>query len=108
MPVVEALIPELYLLCSFYGSAVTINCSLYSVLTVVCFQCFDAVGWGQEGHPACKKTSLVGCWHGYLSGARCRFAYGPPDAIATHYLLLQQIQIGFTSWFYLSHTGSPG
>jgi len=22
-----------------------------------CLQCFDAVGWGQEGHPACKKPS---------------------------------------------------
>ena len=21
------------------------------------FQCFDAVGWAQEGHPACKKLS---------------------------------------------------
>jgi len=44
------------------------------------------VGW-QEGHPACKKW-VVGCWRGYLSGARCRFAYGPADATATHYLLL--------------------
>ena len=26
---------------------------------------------------------------GYLSGARCRFAYGLADATATHYLLLQ-------------------
>jgi len=25
----------------------------------------------------------------YLSGARCRFAYGPADATATHCLLLQ-------------------
>jgi len=25
----------------------------------------------------------VGWWLGYLSGARCRFAYGPTDAIAT-------------------------
>jgi len=24
----------------------------------------------QEGHPACKN-SVVGCWHGYLTGARC-------------------------------------
>jgi len=32
---------------------------------------------------------VVGCWHGYLSGVRCRFAYGPADATATHYLLLQ-------------------
>ena len=41
-----------------------------------------------EGHPACKKLS-GGFWHGYLSGTRCRFAYGPADATATHSLLLQ-------------------
>jgi len=35
------------------------------------------------------KNWVVGCWHGYLSGARCRFAYGPAEATATHYLLLQ-------------------
>jgi len=27
----------------------------------------------QEGHLACKILS-VGCWRGYLSGTRCRFA----------------------------------
>ena len=44
----------------------------------------------QEGHPACKKNWAVGCWHGYLAaGARCRLAYGPADATATHCLLLQ-------------------
>jgi len=32
---------------------------------------------------------VVGCSHGYLSGVRCRLAYGPADAIATHCLLLQ-------------------
>jgi len=42
----------------------------------------------QEGHPACKKR-VVGCWRGCLSGARCRLAYGPADATATHCLLLQ-------------------
>jgi len=42
----------------------------------------------QEGHPACKNW-VVGCWHGYVSGSRCWFAYGPADATATHYLLLQ-------------------
>ena len=42
----------------------------------------------QEGHPACKNR-VVGCWRGYLSGARCRLAYGPADATATHCLLLQ-------------------
>ena len=42
----------------------------------------------QEGHPACEKLSgeeLV--W--YLSGARCRLAYRPANATATHCLLLQ-------------------
>ena len=32
---------------------------------------------------------VVGCWRGYLTGAMCRFAYGPADATATHCLLLQ-------------------
>ena len=34
----------------------------------------------QEGHLACKNLRVVGCWRGYLSGARCRLAYGPADA----------------------------
>jgi len=34
----------------------------------------------QEGHSACKNW-VVRYWHGYLSGARCRwFAYGPAGA----------------------------
>ena len=37
----------------------------------------------------CKRVNVVGYWCGYLSGARCRFAYCPADAIASHYLLLQ-------------------
>jgi len=54
-------------------------------ISMFCLQCFDAVGCAaeQEGHPACKN------WCGYVSGWRCRFAYGPADATATHYLLLQ-------------------
>ena len=35
------------------------------------------------------KNWVVGCWHGYVSGSRYRFAYGPADATATHYLLLR-------------------
>ena len=34
------------------------------------------------------KNWVVGCWHG-MSGARCKLAYGPADATATHCLLLQ-------------------
>jgi len=42
----------------------------------------------QEGHPACKKLSVV-CCRSCLSGTRCRLAYGPADVTATHCLLLQ-------------------
>ena len=35
------------------------------------------------------KNRVVGYWHGYLSGVRCRLAYGPADATATHCFLLQ-------------------
>ena len=39
---------------------------------------------------------MVGCWRGYLSGARCRLAYGSADATATHCLLLQYNPDWFT------------
>jgi len=52
---------------------------------------------------------VVGCWHGYLSGARCRFARSPADITATHCLLLQEIHIGFGFIFLVpAHAGSPG
>ena len=40
----------------------------------------------------------------YLSGARCRLAYGPADATATHRLLLH---VGFT-FLVPAHPRSPG
>jgi len=42
----------------------------------------------QEEQPNCKKLT-GGCWCSYLSGVRCRLAYGPADVTATHCLLLQ-------------------
>jgi len=53
----------------------------------VCCALTMLVRW-QEGHPACKKR-VVGYLHGYLSVARCRLAYDPGDATATHCLLFQ-------------------
>jgi len=48
----------------------------------------------------------------WLSGMRCTLAYSPADAIATHCLLLQQIQIGFNLPGFTSlvpaHPGGPG
>ena len=53
------------------------------------------------------KNWVVRCWHGYLSAARCRLAYGPDDATATHCLCISKIQIGFT-FLVPAHPGSPG
>jgi len=54
------------------------------------------------------KNWVVGCWCGYLSGARCTLAYGPADATATHCLsCFTKIQIGFT-FLVPAHPGSPG
>ena len=49
------------------------------------------------------KNWVVGCWRGYLSGARCRLAYGPADATVSCF---SKIQIGFT-FLVLAHLGSP-
>jgi len=65
-----------------------VACKDSRTLDEKCLQCFDAVAWVAEGHTACKNW-VVGCWRGYLSGVRYRFAYGPADATATHCLLLQ-------------------
>ena len=68
------------------------SCTAFSALTLL-------VG-RQEGHTACNKLS-----GGVLAiRARCRLAYGPADATATHCLLLQWNP----DWFCLSGTGSPG
>jgi len=71
--------------------------------TLYSFSALTLLVGRQEGHPACKNWA-VGCWRGYLSGARCRLAYCPADATATHCLLLQ---IGFT-FLVPAHPGSPG
>ena len=54
---------------------------------VCCAVSVDTVGQQEGIRPV--KSWVVGCWHGCLSGARCRLAYGPADAAATHCLLIQ-------------------
>ena len=64
--------------------------AIYFILwAVVAFSALMLLVGRQEGHPVCKKTRVMGCWRGYLSGVRCTLAYGPADATATHCLLLQ-------------------
>ena len=62
--------------------------TLRSTEISIAFSALTLLVGRQEGHPACKNR-VVGYWHGYLSGARCRLAYGLADATATHCLLLQ-------------------
>ena len=56
-----------------------LNLALFFVClfcVVVCaFSALTLLVGRQEGHLACKKLS-GGVWCGYLSGARCRLAYG--------------------------------
>ena len=73
-----------------------------AVLSSACSALTLLVGQQEGIRPV--KNWVVGCWHGYLSEARCRLAYGPADATATHGLLLQQNP----DCFYLSGTGLPG
>ena len=51
-----------------------------------------------------KKNCVMWCWCGYLSGARCRLAYGPADATVSCF---SKIQVGYTS-LVPAHLGSPG
>ena len=76
-------------------------------MTETSLQCFDAVDWAAGRASGLSKIGVVECWHCYLSGARCRLAYGPADNTATHCLLPQQIPIGFT-FLVPVHPCSPG
>ena len=59
--------------------------SIYFSQTSVLWRCWLG---GRKGIRPVKNW-VVRCWRCYLSGARCRLAYGPADATATHCLLLQ-------------------
>ena len=64
----------------------------------------------QEGHPACKKLS--GGMLAWLSGWGADLHMAQKYATATHYLLLQWIQIGFTflvfTFLVPAHPNGPG
>ena len=45
----------------------------------------------------------MGCWRGYLSGARCRLAYGPAVATATHrFFVSVKSMLVFPFWYRLT------
>jgi len=65
------------------------------ILLLFAFSALTLVVGQQEGHPACRKLS--GGTLAWLSvWDEMQICICPADATATHYLLLQLIQIGFT------------
>jgi len=56
---------------------------------------------GRKGIQPVKKLSC-GVLHGYLSGARCRLAYGPADATATHCLASVKSRLVLPFWYWLT------
>jgi len=69
------------------------SCSSSSISYIQCRCVWISVLWrcwlGSRKGIRPVKNWVVGCWHGYLSGASCRLAYGPADTTATYCLLLQ-------------------
>jgi len=70
---------------------VTLEYQVSSVLPQhVSFSFQDAHFWYGSNH-ICSAVSIVwnwvlGYWHGYMSGVRCRLAYCPSYATATHFI----------------------
>ena len=72
-----------------------------------CLQCFDAVGWAAGRASGLEKNRVVGCWHGYLSGARCRLHMAQLMPLPVTFSCFSKIEIGFT-FLVPAHLGSPG
>ena len=68
-----------------FNNGLILSCLIVTNIPSVLWRCWLC---GRKGVRPVKNW-VVGCWRGYLSGARCRLAYGPAHATATHCLLLQ-------------------
>jgi len=79
----------------------------HHMCALVAFSALMLLVGQQEGHPTCKNW-VVRYWHGYLSGARCKwFAYGPADATATPSSLAPVKSEWFT-FLVPAYPGCPG
>ena len=74
---------------SKWNQASDIHLSRLSTWAVCAFSTLTLLVGRQEGHPACKKHKSGGVLVWLSVWARCRLAYSPADATATHCLLLQ-------------------
>jgi len=81
--------------------------SLCLVEHQIAFNALTLLVGQQEWRPAVKKLS-GGCWHCYLSGARCILVYmAQLMPLPLTVSCFSKIQIGFT-FLLLAHLGSPG
>jgi len=78
---------ELYFVYSSCTPSMPLSIFLFFQFPYFAFSALTLLVGRQEGHLACKILS--GGMLAWLSGMRCRLAYSPADATATHYLLLQ-------------------
>ena len=95
-------------MCSFHSSSLRTQTALpFSALmpSVLWHWCL-----GIRKSMQCVKTWVLRCWHGYLSGASCKwFAYGPGDDTTVTPIIscFIKIQIGLT-FLVSAYWGSPG
>ena len=74
-----------------------------TVMPSVLWRCW--LGGRKGSRPV--KNWVVGCWHGYLSGAWCRLAHAQLMPLPLTISCFSKIQIGFT-FLVPHHPGSPG
>jgi len=87
------------LLFQFYVSSVVLVLHFLRILVPsVLWRCWLV---GMKGIRPVKNW-VVGCWCGYLSGARCRLAYGPTDSTASCF---SKIQMVLPFWYWLTRVG---
>jgi len=71
-------------------------------VTISDILCFDlpSVLWRcwLGGRKGTRHVGVVRCWRGCLSEARCRLAYGPADATATHSLASVKSRLVLPFW----------
>jgi len=70
------------------------------------FSALTLLVWRQKEHLVCKNP-VMGCWCGYLSGAKFRLfvqTFADATAIPKPHNLLPHLNL---NWFYLSGTGLP-
>jgi len=101
IPYVRICVVIFVIFASFLLSSYSVSLTRTATTNLKGLSAFNALTLLVGGRKGIRNW-VVGCWRGYLSGARWRFAYAQLMPLP-----LTQIQIGFT-FLVLAHPGSPG